>query len=1594
MKRFISILLTVILLAGMTVVPGGAVSAADIKTGTLVTFGSYPQSRVTNSSLLKSLNSRTLSWTYYDYYCDYKQEDYMEYADTTFSGERYRAVRFRHYRPYSTISSSLSIYTYQDDNGYEPGETYWFKYEPILWRVLDPDAGLLLTEYLIDSQPFNNEDKSEWEDGFTHYANNWAFSSLRSWMNEDFYNTAFHSEKDYINDAFLDTPSDNGDSDQTTDKVFLLSKLDAKNESYGFSTDLKSDTNRIAYGTDYAKCQGLDVKDYSNDESKWRLRTPDGNNWIYQVNTFGDIDQDVFITGTDLGIRPALYVDLQSAIDQSIIKINDTDPPSGSISSTNNVAESQTVTLSKNDNVSIAGYYWGTLSEYADNPYVETGSENAEETVYSPGTYYFTVMDNCGNVSPSYPITFYRTSLNANGGSVSPTSVLTAGGESFMIPTPTRQNYSFDGWYYSVNGGSKMTTSVMTPSENSTLYAHWTPVPKNTYTVKYDANGGSDAPSEQNKTEGEPLTLTPDKPSKTYTITYEANGGDVSPQSRKVSCTFNSWNTKKDGSGTTYKPGANYTTDADATLYAQWKNPTAGELATPTRSGYNFDGWYTSASGGTKVTSSSTISANTRIYAHWTAVPKNTYTVNYDANGGNGAPSKQNKTEGEPLTLTSDKPSKTYTITYDANGGNVSPQSRKVSCVFNSWNTKKDGSGTTYKPGGTYSSDANATLYAQWKNPTAGELETPTRSGYNFDGWYTSASGGTKVTSSSTISANTTVYAHWTAVPKNTYTVNYDANGGNGAPSAQTKTEGKTLTLNSSKPSKSYKITYNANNGSVSPASKSVNCTFGNWNTKKDGSGTVYHSGGSYTKDSNATLYAQWKNPTAGTLATPTRSGYTFDGWYTSASGGTKVTSSTTISANTTVYAHWTAVPKNTYTIKYDANGGSGAPSAQTKTEGKTLTLNSAEPSKLYKITYNANNGSVSATSKTVSCAFVNWNTKKDGSGTVYNPGGSYTKDSNATLYAQWKNPTAGTLATPTRPDYTFDGWYTSASGGTKVTSSSTISSNITVYAHWTKQSTPPTPTSPFVWGTDNWNFVNSTKDGDFASGTYRKQINSTYLDKLKENLTNTEYQEIFKGIYIYGTYYPAWLDEEWGGSCYGMSSTTLLAKQGLLPYSQYKKGATKLNELARPTANNDVSSLITYYQMLQIKDVIQQQYRTVPYRSNETNIKQIISLLDKNPTVLIGFQKKNWGGHAILAYGYEYGSFTYNGVTYQGCIKICDPNASKAYDASCNIYFNTQSYQWAIPFYNNSGITSAQGAVFNYVGANVDEINRGGYLNGSTGNKADSFIARINAFAIGENRSVSKVQQINGNYTKMNAGPDDIIEDYSYILGNESEGTFGYNLRDGESAYIVSQDQPDKLELSIDYENCFLTASSAAGKSVTFDNRGFVEVSGESAAYTMSMTFDDDYPTDWFTVQVSGEGANHASLEMTDEGYVVSGDVLKNVDVKTNNREQNATFTFSTSYPSALIYEINETTIGIKVDADGNGTYETQVRNEGIRGDANGDGEVLANDARLVLRASAKLEKLDDAAFRRCDLDGDGKLLAVEARLILRYSAKLETTI
>ena len=332
-KRILSTLLIVVMFVGIAPMGGidftpkaKAMNLSSYKVGDLIEFGSYPQSEVKDSDLIAKIEAvgESVAWVDYNYYADTDEsadgnmkpvEGMMLYKDIHYNGSKYRAVKINQYRPYWTGDTSSASNSYQDDNGYYMGNIYYFKYEPLTWRVLDPNEGYVMCNQIIDSQAYQNfiyYNGSEYYNskGCTNYASDWVTSSLRQWLNNSFYNTAFSiEEKSQIGTSHLEnkcTYSNTYDSTDTYDKIFPVSYYDVLNSSYGFNSDcIADDVARQLKGTDYAKCQGLWVSTSSSYDgnSWWWLRSPrysgiaaevDGDGWAnsfyyYVYYTFGGV---------------------------------------------------------------------------------------------------------------------------------------------------------------------------------------------------------------------------------------------------------------------------------------------------------------------------------------------------------------------------------------------------------------------------------------------------------------------------------------------------------------------------------------------------------------------------------------------------------------------------------------------------------------------------------------------------------------------------------------------------------------------------------------------------------------------------------------------------------------------------------------------------------------------------------------------------------------------------------------------------------------------------------------------------------------------------------------------------------------------------------------------------------------------------------------------------------------------------------------------------------------------------------------------------------------------------------------------------------
>lgn len=267
--------------------------------GKTVTYGLYPQTNVNDSSLISALNSLTTpesnGWYLYE-------------------GEYYAKVSAT---PYGS--------GYKFDNGTTivSDTTYWFKCEPIIWNVLNDNNGeyYILSSVLLDTHYYygfydNYIDRTI--EGKTIYANNYKYSEIRTWLNDDFYNSAFALNNSYIQTTNVDNSASTTNStsnqyacENTQDKVFLPSYQDYINSSYGFSTSTGSTNTRYCRTTDWARARGSDyitssVSSYQYTGYYW-TRSPDSEYfyraWI--VYSDGYIDTNG-VSITNFSVRPSL----------------------------------------------------------------------------------------------------------------------------------------------------------------------------------------------------------------------------------------------------------------------------------------------------------------------------------------------------------------------------------------------------------------------------------------------------------------------------------------------------------------------------------------------------------------------------------------------------------------------------------------------------------------------------------------------------------------------------------------------------------------------------------------------------------------------------------------------------------------------------------------------------------------------------------------------------------------------------------------------------------------------------------------------------------------------------------------------------------------------------------------------------------------------------------------------------------------------------------------------------------------------------------------------------------------------------------------
>jgi uncharacterized repeat protein (TIGR02543 family) len=506
------------------------------------------------------------------------------------------------------------------------------------------------------------------------------------------------------------------------------------------------------------------------------------------------------------------------------------------------------------------------------------------------------------------------------------------------------------------------------------------------------------------------------------------------------------------------------------------KGGKATKPANPTRGGYTFAGWSSDKAGSKPYDFNAAVSANLTLYAQWKAASK---------------------------------PTPAYTVSFDANGGRFA----------NGSSTQK----VSVKQGAKYALAA-----------------APSRSGYTFSGWFTAKTGGSVVTGSPTATGSRTLYAQWKAVPPVKVTTSFSAVSSSSV-AVNSATVSATLKDSAGKPVAGAGVTFATADGKTSASVKTsasgvAKATLSGlkastkYSVTAKYAGDATHSastlgtpisfatkaaakpkpvpsvtvsfdanGGKFANGSASQQVSAKQGAKYALAKAPSRPGYSFAGWFTAKSGGSKVTGSPVATGSRTLYAQWKAVPPAKLATAFSAAGPSNV-TANSASVSATLKDSAGKPVAGAGVVFATTDGkvSVSVSAKTDASGVAKATLTGLRASTKYSVSAKYAGDAThsasalgspiafttkvapkpAPIYTMSFDANGGKFANgsamqqvsakqgaryalaaaPVRSGYTFSGWFTAKSGGSKVTGTPTATGSRTLYAQWAKNAPVPKP--------------------------------------------------------------------------------------------------------------------------------------------------------------------------------------------------------------------------------------------------------------------------------------------------------------------------------------------------------------------------------------------------------------------------------------------------------------------------------------------------------------------------------------------------------
>ncbi|PLT48167.1 serine protease [Paenibacillus pasadenensis] len=669
------------------------------------------------------------------------------------------------------------------------------------------------------------------------------------------------------------------------------------------------------------------------------------------------------------------------------------------------------------------------------------------QPVSADGTYTLVVTDAVGNAAT---ITFrIETSavvaFDSHGGSTVASQTVPAGGKAVKPSDPTRTGYTFGGWYTDaeLKQAYDFNAAVTGPLE---LHAKWT---LNQYAVSFDSHGGSAVPALDVDHGGK--VGKPSDPTRTgYTFggwytdaelkqAYDFDAEVTGELQLHARWTLNQYAVSFDSHGGSAIPAL----DVD-------HGGKVGKPSDPTRTGYTFGGWYTDAELKQVYDFNAAVTGPLELHAKWTL---NQYAVSFDSHGGSAVPA----------------------LDVD-HGGKVGKPSdpTRTGYTFGGWYTEAE-----LKQ--AYDFDAEVTgaleLHAKWTlnqyavsfdshggsavpaldvdhGGKVGKPSDPTRTGYTFGGWYTDAELKQAYDFDAEVTGELQLHARWTL---NQYAVSFDSHGGSAVPALDVDHGGKVgkpsdptrtgYTFGGWYTDAELKQAYDFNAAVTGPLELHAKWTLNQYAVSFDS-----HGGSSVAK-LDVDHGSKAVKPTD-----PTRTGYTFGGWYMDAELKQAYDFNAAVTGPLELHAKWTL---NQYAVSFDSHGGSAVPTLDVDHGAKAA--KPSDPTRTgytfggwytdaeLKQAYDFNAAVTSALELHAKWTLNQYAVSFDSHGGSAVPalevdhGGKVVKPSD-----------------PMRTGYTFGGWYTDAELKQAYDFNAAVTGPLELHAKWAAVPTPepsPTPT-------------------------------------------------------------------------------------------------------------------------------------------------------------------------------------------------------------------------------------------------------------------------------------------------------------------------------------------------------------------------------------------------------------------------------------------------------------------------------------------------------------------------------------------------------